>query len=239
MQAALDLSNNFGKEMMRCHNSRTESSKVFKCLLAAAGDSISSAPAAETVLRLPALSGTWGQELTGLHSSRNGFYAFESALLVRPLDYGASPLGVLQWNEAALWRSEYKADLRGTVFFAEDIFGTQFCIKDDVINSFDPETGDLTVIAQNLEDWSRWIFEDAKTRTGWPLAHLWKQREGPLKRGTRLLPKVPFVLGGQFEVENLYALDDVEGMRFRASIANQLKDCPDGSKVVLDIKRGK
>jgi hypothetical protein len=55
------------------------------------------------------------------------------------------------------------------------------------------------------------------------------------------LPKVPYVLGGHgsFAIENLYALGDVEGMRFRASIANQLHDCPDGSKVVLNIKRGK
>ena len=54
----------------------------------------------------------------------------------------------------------------------------------------------------------------------------------------RLLPKVPFILGGQFSIENFYVLNDAEGMQFRASIANQLHDCPDGTKVVLNIKRG-
>ena len=133
--------------------------------------------------------------------------------------------------------SEYKTNFCGVVFFAEDIFGMQFCIKNDAVNSFDPETGEFKVIAPSLEDWSRWIWEDTKTRTGWPVAHFWQLKQGVLKPGMRLLPKVPFVLGGQFAIENLYELNDVEGMRFRASIANQLRDCPDGSKVVLNIKR--
>ncbi len=208
-------------------------------LLSATSDPLSTAPAVGELSRLSALSGSRGQELLNLLAHRNGFYAFESALLVRPLDFDASPLGIFQWNNAALWMSEYKTDLGGVVFFAEDIFGMQFCIKNDAVNSFDPETGELKVIAASLEDWCRWIWEDTKTRTGWPIAHFWQLKQGALKSGMRLLPKVPFVLGGQFAIENLYELNDVEGMRFRASIANQLRDCPDGSKVVLNIKHGK
>ena len=213
-------------------------SKNLEHLLSIASNPASPNPAAGKSSQLLAQLGERGRELMGLLFHRNGFYAFESALLVRPLDCDASPLGIFQWNADALWKAEYKVDLSGVVFFAEDIFGVQFCLKDNAVNSFDPETGELAAIAQNLEDWARWVLEDAKARTGWPLAHLWQQRKGALKLGTRLLPKVPFVLGGQFAIENLYALDDAEGMRFRASIANKLHDCPDGSKVVLDIKRG-
>ncbi|MGB7748669.1 MAG: SMI1/KNR4 family protein [Verrucomicrobiia bacterium] len=205
-------------------------------LLSAASDPLSAAPVGE-LSQPTTLSGSRGQELLNLLAHRNGFYAFEAALLVRPLDYDASPLGIFQWNNEALWMSEYKTNLGGVVFFAEDIFGMQFCIKNDAVNSFDPETGEFKVIAPSLEDWSRWIWEDTKTRTGWPVAHFWQLKQGVLKPGMRLLPKVPFVLGGQFAIENLYELNDVEGMRFRASIANQLRDCPDGSKVVLNIKR--
>jgi hypothetical protein len=214
-------------------------SKNLARLLSVASEPISSTPAIGELSRLPALSGSRGQELMSLLGSRNGFYTFESALLVRPLDFDASPLGIFQWNNAALWRSEYKADLGVVVFFAEDIFGVQFCIKDDSVNSFNPETGEFKVIAASLEDWSGWVMEDSKTRTGWPLAHFWQLRQGALKLGTRLLPKVPFVLEGRFEIENLYELNDVEGMRFRASIANQLRDCPDGSKVVLKVQRAR
>jgi hypothetical protein len=211
--------------------------KNLEHLLSIASNPASPNSAEGKTSQLLAQQGERGQELMGLLVHRNGFYAFESALLVRPLDFHASPVGLSQWNNVALWKAEYKVDLSGFVFFAEDIFGVQFCLKDNEVNSFDPETGELAVIAQNLEDWARWVLEDSKARTGWPLAHLWQQRKGALKLGTRLLPKVPFVLGGQFAVENLYALDETEGMRFRASIANQIHDSPDGSHVVLDIKR--
>ena len=38
-------------------------------------------------------------------------------------------------------------------------------------------------------------------------------------------------------MENLYALNDAEGMRFRASIANQLQNSPNGTEVILKIDR--
>ena len=212
-------------------------SKNIEHLLSVASDPVSQKPAVGVSSQLLVQLGERGRELIGLLAHRNGFFAFESALLVRPLDCPASPLGMLQWNDTAQWKAEYKVDLSSVVFFAEDIFGVQFCVNHNAVNSFDPETGELAAIAGNLEDWARWVLEDARTRTGWPLAHLWQQQKGPLKLGTRLLPKVPFVFGGQFAVENLYALDETEGMRFRASIANQIHDSPDGSKVVLDIKR--
>ena len=206
-------------------------------LLSVASNPILRTPLLGELPRLPAFCGTRATELMSLLGSRNGFYAFESALLVRPLNFEGHPLGIVQWNSTALWKSDYKSDFGEAIFFAEDVFGMQFCIKDDLINVFDPETGDLKVIAASLEDWAGWILKDAKIATGWPLAHLWQLNQGALEPGMRLLPKVPFVLGGEFTTENLYALNDAEGMRFRASIANQLRDCPDGSTVVLNVQR--
>jgi hypothetical protein len=49
----------------------------------------------------------------------------------------------------------------------------------------------------------------------------------------RLLPKLPFVLGGEYNLDNLYLANSVEGMRFRGSIARQIQNIPDGNKVVL------
>jgi hypothetical protein len=204
-------------------------------LLSVASNSISPTPTMEDLNQLPVLSGTCGQELLKLLGRRNGFYAFESSLLVRPLNFDGSPFGIFQWNNTTLWKAEYKIDFGNAVFFAEDIFGMQFCIKDDLVTLFDPETGDWKIIANSLGGWIDWIFKDSKITTGWPLAHDWQVKQGPLKFGTRLLPKVPFVLGGQFSIVNLYALNDAEGMRFRANIANQLHDCPDGSKVILRL----
>ncbi|PWU12237.1 MAG: SMI1/KNR4 family protein [Verrucomicrobia bacterium] len=169
---------------------------------------------------------------------RNGFFAFESALLVRPYYSESSPLGIVQWNAPKLWKGNYGSSLPDMLCFAEDAFGVQFCIHNATICSFDPETAVLKEIARSIGGWAGWILEDHKVRTGWPLAHFWQLRHGPLRHGGRLLPKVPFVLGGQFTVENLYELNDLEGMRVRADIATQLKACPDGSKVVIRIRRG-
>jgi len=177
------------------------------------------------------------QELAALLADKNGFFCFESALLIRPLEYERSPVGIVRWNNPKLWKEEYRLDLTKSIFFAEDLFGVQFCTKANCVHSFDPETGAFTQVAETLEHWARWILEDHRARTAWPLARQWQEINGPLSPGTRLLPKVPFVCGGKFSVENLYALRDVEGMRFRASLANQLIDVPDGTKIVFRIER--
>ena len=82
-----------------------------------------------------------------------------------------------------LWKADYEIDLSKAVFFAEDVFGVQFCILNDVINSFDPETGEFKVVAKSLEEWAGWILEDSKTRTGWPLAHFLATQAGTVEGG--------------------------------------------------------
>jgi hypothetical protein len=166
----------------------------------------------------------------------NGLYAFESALLVRPLMKMAAPLGIVEWNSPVLWRQEYEADLTNILFFAEDVFGGQFCIAGDKIQVFDPETGQLRELASSLEEWARLVLvEQFNYLTGYTLAHSWQTENRPLEPGYRLLPKVPFICEGKFANENLYMLEEVEGMRFRATIANQIRDIPDGSKVIFKL----
>jgi hypothetical protein len=164
---------------------------------------------------------------------RNGFFAYESALLVRPFSFGGLPLGLVEWNENDLWKREYATPPTKWLFFAEDVFGVQFCIGDGGVREFNPETGEATEICSSIEEWCRLIVENSRVKTGYPLAHAWQVGNGPIPVGQRLLPKRPFVLGGKYSVENLYALDEVEGMVFRASIANQIRDVPDGGTVVL------
>jgi hypothetical protein len=42
-------------------------------------------------------------------------------------------------------------------------------------------------------------------------------------------------LGGEFAVENLYAADALELMRFRGLLARQIRDLPDGAHVTLKV----
>jgi hypothetical protein len=175
-------------------------------------------------------------ELSDLLSVADGFYAFESALHVRPSG-GAPPrdFDLTDWNRPELWRSAYGSMADGHFFFAEDAFGGQFTIRDNHIHTFDPETGDSDELAPTLEDWAAAILANYEVLTGSPLAHEWQVRNGPLAIGKRLVPKTPFVLGGDFEVENLFALDAMESMRYRGEIAVQLAEVPDGSSVKLRV----
>lgn len=183
--------------------------------------------------------GRWGallgKELADVLNRRNGFYAYESALLVRPLQNQGSPLGLLEWNDTGLWKAQYADGLSEVLFFAEDVFGGQFCLRGDRVCSFDPETGLFDEMSESLGAWANDLITDYEFRTGYPLAHAWQVRYGPLRPGVRLLPKTPFICGGEYEVENLCSLDDVKGMQFRASIANQIRDLPDGSQIVLEV----
>ncbi|WP_347906102.1 SMI1/KNR4 family protein [Pseudomonas purpurea] len=181
------------------------------------------------------LAGALADQLFGMLCQRNGFYALESALHVFPTHSSQHEIGISDWNENALWRSGYKGLADGCLFFAEDVFGGQFCIKDNKIYTFDPETGSLEYLADDIEGWVIALTSDYEVLTGYPLAHQWQKQNGQLPAGKRLLPKLPFVLGGEFVLDNLYLADAVEGMRLRADIASQIKDLPDGAQIAFNI----
>ena len=166
----------------------------------------------------------------------NGFYAFESALHVLPS--GSTPeraVSLTSWNERNFWRNSFSGLADGLLFFAEDIFGGQFAFRGEKIVAFDPETGDVQPLANDLEDWAEQVMVRYRVLTGYPLAHQWQEQNGPLPAGHRLLPKTPFVLGGKFVVCNLYPLEAVKGMRLRGELAVQIRDLPDGAQVQFNI----
>ncbi|MFA9430360.1 SMI1/KNR4 family protein [Egicoccus sp. AB-alg2] len=169
-------------------------------------------------------------------AQRDGFHAFESALYVHPLATGAAGERSMQaWNEPALWRAVYDDLAAEGLCFAEDVFGGQFVLLHGEVSTFDPETGARDWLAPDLEGWAEAVLDDYAVLTGHPLAHAWQAQHGPLQAGQRLVPKIPFVLGGEFTVENLHALDAVEGMRRRGALARQLRDLPDGARVTYRV----
>jgi hypothetical protein len=121
------------------------------------------------------------------------------------------------------------------LFFGQDGFGNQFCLSNDAVYFFDGETGALEFMADTLDGWAGRILDEPDFYTGAPLAIAWQKLNGPLLPGYRLAPKMPFVLGGKFELENLYSADAVELMRFRAELAQKIADLPDGTKLRIDV----
>lgn len=175
------------------------------------------------------------QELwENLLSKKNGFYAFEGAIFVRPLTSVEGVYGIIEWNSATLWRGRY-ANCDNLLFFAENIFGEQYALSENGIVLFDPELGETRHISDDLEGWAKELLADPSFWTGHPLAHLWQVEHGELPKGMRLIPKQPFVLGGNFEVSNLVAKQDAVAMRIRSDLASKLRELPDGATVEFVI----
>ena len=101
-------------------------------------------------------------ELLELLNFKNGFYTFENALHVFGTGSDTKEPDLRTWNEQSTWRNEYDTLANDCIFFAEDIFGVQFCIFDDNIYIFDPETGDKSLFANNIEEWANLILENYK-----------------------------------------------------------------------------
>lgn len=181
-------------------------------------------------------AGALGQELLGILRQRNGFYAFEGALHVLPADTAIAPQNLVEWNQPELWRSGYDGPLDGFLFWAEDIFGFPFAMRDDGVYRFDPETEQFEFLAASFEGWAERVLGDYDVETGYALAKRWQIENGELAVGARLVPKKLFVFGGTYEVENLYALDATKAMRLRADIARQIRGMPDGTVVTLSVE---
>lgn len=146
-------------------------------------------------------------------------------------------IDLVRWNESRGWKRAYGAAARGCVFFAQDIFAHQFCIHADAVWSFDPESGSKRKMGDSVGEWAGAILEDHNVLTGYPLAHEWQSINGDLPAGVRLAPKIPFVLGGEFSVENLFALEATECMKYYAEIYKQTKHVSSGSAVRLTTRR--
>ncbi|TDS97512.1 hypothetical protein EDF84_107142 [Erwinia rhapontici] len=173
------------------------------------------------------------EELRQLLAIKNGCYGFVSALHIFPWQATESESGLQQWNQPDLWISAFQDMALDALFFAEDIFGVQFCLRQDGVFSFEPETGEFTWLAASLEHWSALILEEYSVLTGYPLALDWQDQHGALPAGYRLVPKTPFIVGGEFVPDNLQAVRSEDAMRTRAQFAVQIRDLPEGTRIAV------
>ena len=198
-------------------------------LVSLASESLSQVmPVATDVAGLPL-------ELGAMLRSRNGFTAFESALVVFPLVHGSDVPGIRDWNDLKGWRRHYLGVIGDDcVCFAQDLFGLQFVLSRSGVLRFDPECGGVSHYAKSLEDWAKQLLQNYEEDTAWPLAHEWQLLNGVLPPNMRLLPKLPFVLGGDYEADNLIAVECTQAMEFWAKLFEAIGNVPDGQSVTLD-----
>jgi hypothetical protein len=180
-------------------------------------------------------SGALRDELILILKTRNGFNAFESALHLFPAQTSLLSVGIDEWNRPDGWRKEYGDLSKGCLFFAEDIFGGQFCIESNCVWQFDPETGERVLLGASLDEWAKKLLSDYEVLTGYPLAHAWQEVNGIIPEGMRLVPRTPFVLNGEFALSNLVLMESEKSMRVRGNLARQIKNLPDGAQISFRI----
>jgi hypothetical protein len=191
---------------------------------------------AETLKEIPdwAMPGPYLDPLWLLLGKKNGFVAFEGALLVFPLlSVGKLP-GIFEWNHPNGWRRHYKDILPlDAICFAEDAFAGQFALTPKGILKLDPESGSLTQHSESLNDWASKILGNYDVEVGWSIARGWQLMNGPLPLGYRLLGKKPFVIGGDYIPENLVAIENSLALERLGRLYRELRDVPDGQEVEI------
>ena len=133
-----------------------------------------------------------------------------------------------------LMHEQYGQVAMGLTSFGQDVFGNQFCFDSDLasIILFNSETGERELLAQNFNEWVDLIFKDLEYYTGINVLHSWTIND-ELNYDCRLYPKITFVIGGKFSVNNLYSFKYPQFLRAYANIATQIFYLPEGTPVKL------
>jgi|SRR5690606_24936641 len=165
--------------------------------------------------------------------ARNGLYAFSRALHI----FGADParpfhdLGAR--NLPGAWRPAYGPVLEGIWFFAEDVFGNLFGLRKGEALFLDPETANLDKVGMGFRGWAEYLVSDLDYATGGGLAKSFADGQGPIPFEQRLSPKKPFLLGGEFSLDNLLPLPWEQNLGLKADLYRQTKDLPEGASIEI------
>ncbi|WP_341839631.1 SMI1/KNR4 family protein [Chitinophaga caseinilytica] len=122
--------------------------------------------------------------------------------------------------------------------FGQDIFGYQFAFiegSSDIVY-FNSETGEKEIMANSFSEWLQVLEDKLDYYTGEPFMIDWIKEKGKLDIDARLIPIKPFVIGGDYEVDNLHVLHFPKYLEYYADMARQISVLPDGAAVRLTIR---
>lgn len=165
---------------------------------------------------------------------KNGGYYFNNGIHI----YGNSPQYSYHDLDYMnnLVKGEY-GNLAKGFFFGEDVFGNLFGFLNNNVISLDIESADIKVISDNFSNWMQLVLDDLDFFTAFSITEqLSLNMIKFLAKGNRLSPKIPFVLGGEYEGGNLVLKNFEENIKFNASIAKQIYNTPDGGKFNITIQ---
>lgn len=165
----------------------------------------------------------------------NGGFFFGQSLQVYDLGENKNFNNILSVNTTLV---ENFGDIFKDLFaFAQDIFGNQFVYdqKRDAFAFFCAESGERQSMGNTFSEWLDVFVADRDYYTGQSYEQQWKlQHDLPFDH--RIMPKIPFIIGGDFEVSNFYTSAYPKYHSFNADFAKQIINLPDGQKIKLVIK---
>ena len=132
-------------------------------------------------------------------------------------------------------QKEYEILFNNLYAFACDVFGNQFVFKEQKVYYFEIETSEVSLLADNFKMWLEKVVNDCDYYFSPELVHEWQTNNRSLFYEERLTPKIPFILGGEYTISNLYALDFFKAISFSASIAKQVVNLPEGTDFEIII----
>ena len=126
---------------------------------------------------------------------------------------------------------------QGLTTFGEDLFGNQFCVLEEKYYLLDIETSELKIISNSFHGFLKELEQDIDYYSGFPITQeMDKAKLEMLGTGCRLCPIKPFVIGGEFKLNNLVLEKFDVNFRHNADLAKQLVSLKDGEKVKIVYK---
>ena len=171
------------------------------------------------------------KDLAQMYAAHDGFRAYGGSLWIYPLSRGDEVYRLTSWNDAATWKANYPQDIERAIFFGCNAFGDQFGVIEGAYGMLDAETGQFEAIGATLDEWAEALMADSEFHLGTEQLAIWEQANERLRLHHRIVPKVPFVMGGSYDVNNYYAMELLSSLLLRGAIADQIYHLPDGAQV--------
>jgi hypothetical protein len=175
-------------------------------------------------------------ELAAVLRARNGVVAYQGALHVRGACREPAWHSLRHAWEGPDALHQLFEEVRPTdVPFAEDAFGDQFLLRDGRVLRLSGELGEITPVADGLEEFFGELLGDAGRALDYEPFLEYLAGGGELRPGQLLAAYPPFVLTADGAGRDLRAVAAVERRRFLADLARQLHGLPDGAEVRFEV----
>lgn len=142
-----------------------------------------------------------------------------------------------EWNNFDLWKRLFPLEhIKNIFFFAENILSYQYGIFDKNIVILNPEDSSLEIFASSISEWFSIVNSDPVTYLYSDILEEWKNKKGEVLLGEKLIPSLPFILGGNYNLDNFVKRTEIEAMDYYSQYARKLYKLQDGDCVKLKIK---